>query len=123
MSKSKLKKMSKASKPHAAETTPPTLLQVAPVSTVPPTTTGLTAVAVGPQQVDLSWDAVPDATTYWIYRDTYVPWIVPTTTYSDHGNLAAPLVPGTTYTYRIAAVINSVLRQQSEPAVVTLPNE
>src|SRR6188474_2732878 len=38
-----------------------------------PQVTGLSATAAGPTQVNLSWNSVPGATTYWIYRGTYVP--------------------------------------------------
>ena len=81
-----------------------------------PQPTGLTATASGPTQVNLSWNSVPNATTYWIYRDNYVPAIVTSTNYSDGGVSA-----GTTYTYAIAAVVNTVLGPKSSPVTVTTP--
>ena len=81
-----------------------------------PQVTGLSANASGSTQVNLSWSSVPGATSYWIYRDTYVPAIVTTTNYAD-GSVS----PGTTYTYAIAAVVNSVLGPKSSSVTVTTP--
>ena len=81
-----------------------------------PQVTGLSATAAGPTQVNLSWNSVPGATTYWIYRGTYVPAIVTSTNYVDRS-----VSPGTTYTYSIAAVVNSVLGPKSSSVTVTTP--
>ena len=78
--------------------------------------TGLSANASGPTQVNLTWNSVPNATTYWIDRDTYVPAIVTSTNYADRS-----VSPGTTYTYAIAAVVNSVLGPKSASITVTTP--
>jgi len=85
-------------------------------STSVPQVTGLSANASGPTQVNLSWNSVPGATTYWIYRDNYVPAIVMGTSYVDGG-----VSPGTTYTYAIAAVVNTVLGPKSSSVTVTTP--
>ncbi|HEU5168424.1 MAG TPA: fibronectin type III domain-containing protein [Chitinophagaceae bacterium] len=81
-----------------------------------PQPTGLSATATGPTSVYLSWNSVPNATAYWIYRDNYVPAIVSGTSYTD-----GYLSPGTTYTYAIAAVVNSTLGPKSGSVTVTTP--
>ena len=81
-----------------------------------PQVTGLSATASGPTQVNLTWNSVPNATTYWIYRDSYVPAIVTSTNYVD-----GAVSPGTTYTYAIAAVVNSTLGPKSTSVTVTTP--
>ena len=81
-----------------------------------PQVTGLSANASGPNQINLTWNSVPNATTYWIYRDNYVPAIVTSTNYAD-GSVS----PGTTYTYAIAAVVNSTLGPKSSSVTVTTP--
>jgi len=78
--------------------------------------TGLSATAAGPTQVNLSWNSVPGATTYWIYRGTYVPAIVTGTSFVDRS-----VSSGTTYTYAIAAVVNSNLGPKSSSVTVTTP--
>jgi len=86
-----------------------------PPSSVPQVT-GLSANASGPTQVNLTWNSVPGATTYWIYRDSYVPAIVTTTNFVNRS-----VSPGTTYTYSIAAVVNSTLGPKSSSVTVTTP--
>jgi hypothetical protein len=81
-----------------------------------PAVTGLTASATGPTEIRLAWNSVPNATTYWIYRDGYVPAIIPYTNYTDKA-----VSPGTTYTYAIAAVVNSTLGPKSASVTVTTP--
>ena len=81
-----------------------------------PQVTGLSANASGPTQINLTWNSVPNATSYWIYRGTYVPAIVTSTNYTD-GSVS----PGTTYTYAIAAVVNSTLGPKSSSVTVTTP--
>lgn len=81
-----------------------------------PQPTGLSATAVGPTQVNLSWNSVPGATTYWIYRDIYVPAIITSTSYADKS-----VSPGTTYSYAIAAVVNGSLGPKSSWVTVTTP--
>ena len=81
-----------------------------------PQVTGLSATAAGPNSVDLSWNSVAGATTYWIYRDNYVPAIVTSTSFTD-GSVSS----GTTYTYAIAAVVNSTLGPKSSSVTVTTP--
>ena len=81
-----------------------------------PQVTGLSANAAGPTVVNLTWNSVPNATSYWIYRDSYVPAIVTGTNYTD-GSVS----PGTTYTYAVAAVVNSTLGPKSGSVTVTTP--
>ena len=81
-----------------------------------PQVTGLSANASGPTTVNLTWNSVAGATSYWIYRDGYVPAIVTTTSYTD-GYLSS----GTTYTYAIAAVVSSNLGPKSSSVTVTTP--
>jgi|SRR4030095_11569081 hypothetical protein len=81
-----------------------------------PQPTGLSATATSPTSVYLSWNSVPNATAYWIYRDSYVPAIVSGTSYTD-GSVSS----GTTYNYAIAAVVNSTLGPKSSSVTVTTP--
>ena len=78
--------------------------------------TGLVVKVSGPTKIKLTWNSVPDATTYWIYRNDYVPAIVPATNYAD-----TAVHPGTTYTYAIAPVVNSVLGPKSALVTVKTP--
>jgi hypothetical protein len=81
-----------------------------------PQPTGLSVTVSGPTEISLTWNSVPNATSYWIYRNTYVPAIVTTTNYIDRA-----VSPGTTYTYAIAAVVNSTLGPKSSSVTVTTP--
>jgi len=81
-----------------------------------PQVTGLSVSVSGSNQVNLTWNSVPGATSYWIYRNTYVPAIVTTTSYTDNA-----VSSGTTYTYAIAAVVNSTLGPKSASVTVTTP--
>ena len=81
-----------------------------------PQVTGLSATASGPTQVNLTWNSVPNATSYWIYRDIYVPAIITVTNYADRS-----VSPGTTYTYSIAPVVKGVLGPKSVAVTVTTP--
>ena len=78
--------------------------------------TGLSASASGPTEISLKWNSVPNATSYWIYRDKYVPAIVTSTNYADRS-----VSPGTTYTYAIAAVVNGTRGPKSSSVTVTTP--
>ena len=81
-----------------------------------PQPTGLSANASGSTQVNLAWNSVSNATTYWIYRDIYVLAIVTNTNFTD-----VSVSPGTTYTYSVAAVVNSNLGPRSSSVTVTTP--
>jgi len=81
-----------------------------------PQVTGLTATASGPTTVNLTWNSVPNATSYWIYRDIYVPAIITITNYTD-----GSVHPGTTYVYSVAAVVNGTLGPKSSSVTVTTP--
>ena len=81
-----------------------------------PQVTGLSVSVSGSNQVNLTWNSVPGATSYWIYRNTYVPAIVTSTNYTDRA-----VSSGTTYTYAIAAVVNSTLGPKSASVTVTTP--
>ena len=81
-----------------------------------PQVTGLTVSVSGSNQINLTWNSVPNATSYWIYRNNYVPAIVTSTSYIDRA-----VSPGTTYTYAIAAVVNSTLGPKSASVTVTTP--
>ena len=81
-----------------------------------PQVTGLSVNVSGPTQINLTWNSVPNAQGYWIYRNGYVPAIVTSTNYADKA-----VSPGTTYTYAIAAVVNSTLGPKSSSVTVTTP--
>lgn len=77
-----------------------------------PKPTGLVATVVPPDKVYLSWNLVLNAQGYWIYRNGYVPAVVQATSYID-------IVGGpATYTYQIAAVVDTVLGPKSDPVSV-----
>lgn len=88
----------------------------------PPAPTGLVAIAMSPTSVQLRWNLVENATAYWIRRKDpdgkeYVPAIVDSrNTYTDNS-----VKSGLTYVYAVAAVRDSVLGPDSEPAIVTMP--
>lgn len=86
------------------------------INTGIPQVTGLSANATGATSVNLSWNSVTGATSYWIYRDSYVPAIVTSTSYVDRA-----VSPGTTYSYAVAAVVNSTLGPKSSWVTVTTP--
>ena len=86
-----------------------------PTSNVPQVT-GLSAYAAGPTQVNLAWNGVSNGSAYWIYRNNYVLAIV-TNTYFVDGAVS----PGTSYTYSVAVVVNSVLGPKSSSVTVTTP--
>jgi len=68
-----------------------------------PAPTGLAAV-VNDGAVDLSWNAVANATSYWIYRNDVVQAIVTVTNFTDNYATA-----GYSLSYQVAAVVASVL--------------
>ncbi len=81
----------------------------------PPTSTGNTipaptglAVTVTNGAVVVTWDAVANATSYWIYRNGQVIAIYTTRSFTD--NYAAA---GYTWSYQVAAVVNSTLGPKS----------
>jgi len=83
-----------------------------------PAPTGLTATAMSPTQVNLSWNAVTNATSYWIYRTLngkeLVPAIIQDTSYIDKS-----VATNTTYLYAVAAVVSSTLGAKSLSVGVT----
>ena len=75
----------------------------------------LVANAIGENSVQLSWDAVPGATAYHIYRDGVLhQQNISTTSYTDSN-----LNPDTKYVYSVAAVNNGKVYEQSEKVEVT----
>lgn len=81
-----------------------------------PQVTGLSAKASGPTVINLTWNSVPNATAYWIYRDTLVAVIVTSSNF-----IHREVRPNTTYTYAIAAVVNGVLGPKSSSVTVKTP--
>jgi len=73
-----------------------------------PAPTGLTAVRIDASRVQLTWNAVPNATTYHIYRDGKIGWIITDTKYID-------VYATELHIYVVAAVVNSVLGAKSDP--------
>lgn len=76
-----------------------------------PAPTGLTATSTL-NGVYLQWNPVPNATSYWIYRNGYVPAIIQQVSYTD-----AHSGPGT-HVYAVAAVVNSTLGPKSNSVTV-----
>lgn len=84
-----------------------------------PQVTGLTASLTPDNKVFLQWNPVTNATTYWIRRidpngNEYVPAIITFTSYTDPS-----VLPSTTYTYSIAAVVGGQLGPRSSPVTIT----
>ena len=79
-----------------------------------PAPTGLTVTKVSPTEVYVSWNPVPGATSYWVYRDQYVPAIIQNTFYTD-----GFLTPGA-HVYAVAAVVNSTLGTKSSSVTITI---
>jgi len=82
-------------------------------NSIPPVS-GVSASVVGPTNVYVKWNAVPNATSYWVYRNGTCIAIMTNTNYADNY-----VTPGVSYTYAIAAVINSVLGPKSTSVTVT----
>ena len=80
------------------------------------TVTGLSAKASGPTVINLTWNKVPNAMGYWVYRGNKVAAIIPAANHTDKGVKA-----GTTYTYSIAAVVDGALAPKSDSVTVTTP--
>lgn len=79
-----------------------------------PAPTGLAVVETNSKAV-LTWNAVTNATSYWIYRYNYVVAIVQATTYTD-----ATVAVGSTYSYAVAAVVAQVLGPKSAAVNITI---
>jgi hypothetical protein len=80
--------------------------------------TGLTANALSATEIYLTWNGVPEATEYWIFRNGAVVGIVVyPTSYTDNNSLT----PGTTYNYEVAASVKGVLGLKSTTVTVTTP--
>ena len=93
------------------QSSPSTLRKADSVSKV----NGLSAKASGPTVINLTWESVPNASVYWIYRDNHVVAIVTTANYTHRAK------PSNTYNYEIAAVVNGVLGPKSRSVNVTTP--
>lgn len=100
--------MAKANKPpkppHGGGGTPPPNPIPAP--------TGLTASRIDSSTVQLTWNTVTNATTYWIYRDGAVAWIITDTHFVD-------VYATGPHTYAVAAVVNENLGTVSAAVSVT----
>lgn len=78
--------------------------------------TGLSASLSGKNVINLTWNKVPNAMAYWVYRGKKVAAIISSNNHTDTGVKA-----GTTYTYAIAAVIDGALGPKSDSVTVTTP--
>ncbi len=85
-----------------------------------PMPTNVMAIPVSQTQINTTWDAVPNAMAYAVYRST-----TPDGTYQYVGTAAGPaysdtgLTPNTTYYYRIAAIIGGMEGSPSAYAAAT----
>jgi len=73
-----------------------------------PAPTGLTVVRIDESRVQITYNSVPGATTYHIYRDGSIAWIITGTAYID-------IYATGQHTYVVAAVVNQVLGNKSNP--------
>jgi len=76
-----------------------------------PAPTGLTATRIDVSRVQITYNSVPNATSYWIYRDGSVAWIITDTAYVD-------IYATGQHTYAVAAVVNEVRGTISNPVTV-----
>lgn len=103
--------MAKSNKPKPGTPTPPAKV------------TGVTATPVNGTNVAISWNSVPDATEYYIYRDGALTGIEVITNYNDNNGV----LPNTSYSYQVAASIGdrtthtNVFGEKSDPVTVTTP--
>lgn len=70
-----------------------------PTEELPSAPTGLTATVISTTEIDLSWTAVDDALSYYIYRDGAFLVATSSVTYYDTGLTAA-----TEYSYQVSAI-------------------
>ncbi len=84
--------------------------------TPPATPTGLTATAVSSTQINLSWNAVPGATSYQVLRGGTLVGSPSGTTFNNTG-----LTPLTTYSYTVRAVNAAGNSAESSAASATTP--
>lgn len=84
-----------------------------PPSNSIPAPTGLAASVVDGAVV-LTWNAVSNATSYWIYRNSEVIAIYTSTTFTDRYVTA-----GYEYSYQVAAVVASVLGPKSTRVTIS----
>lgn len=73
-----------------------------------PAPTGLSATVTAENNVYLTWSPVPNATSYWVYRNNIVLSIIQATYFTD-----VYAASGATYTYQVAAVVDSTLGPKS----------
>ena len=83
---------------------------------VPAAPTGVSAVAVAHDRVNVAWNAVAMATSYQIFRDSAPVGTATGNSYADTG-----LAGSTTYSYTVKAVNASGLSAASSPASATTP--
>ncbi len=89
------------------------------VSVTPNSPSGLSATAESAYKVSLSWDSVPGAGGYNVYRGGELLGFTSSSSYSDTG-----LTPETTYSYTVSTVGGSgVESEQSDPVSVTTLEE
>ncbi len=79
-----------------------------------PAPTGLTATKTS-SGVQLNWNVVPNATSYWIYKDG-MPYTI---AFGKNEYLDAWVLPGV-HIYEVAAVVNSVLGAKSSAVTITV---
>jgi hypothetical protein len=95
--------------------------EVAVLGTPPPAPTNFTATVSGARRVDLSWDAVPGASKYFLYKGTtsgdevlFASILAPTTTYSDGTNM-----PSSTSSWIVRSVRDTLVSGPSNEQIVT----
>lgn len=92
-----------------------------PTMSTTPAPTGVTAVALSSTQIEVTWNAVPGATVYYVHQATgtgpfsYVNSVAPPTTRYVAGNLQ----PNTTYSFQIYAVTSAGTSPPSATATAT----
>lgn len=90
--------------------------EVAVLGTPPPAPTNFTATVAGARRIDLSWDAVADASKYLLYKNDVLlaSVLAPSTTYSDGAN-----EPSSTSRWVVRSVRDSLVSEPSPEQVVT----
>lgn len=77
--------------------------------------TGLTAAGVSSSQIDISWQAVPGATSYLLFRGEEIAYSGTATTFADTG-----LTAGWSYTYTVKAVNGLGVSEPSDEVAATV---
>ncbi|HEY5935917.1 MAG TPA: LamG-like jellyroll fold domain-containing protein [Kofleriaceae bacterium] len=95
--------------------------EVATIGTRPAAPTNLLATAISPTRVHVTWDAVPGATKYLMYKGTGPGNAVfyTSTSAADSEFDDGHLMPGETTSWQVAVVVNGLISERSNESIAT----